>query len=236
MVSTRLGVGGVISPKRDKALIEALVAQVRAVALCRPLLVAVDGLSSYVGAFQRAFRSKLPREGKLGRCQLRPWSDLAIVQVIKRRAAGTLTLERRIVQGTQTLVDRLIRTSQGQGMINTAFIERFNATCRQRLAILARRTRSLARQPHTLHAGLFVVGCLYNFCTYHHSLRLPFFLAKGGQRWFQRTPAIAAGLTDHRWSVAELFNFRVPPPRWSPPLKPGRPSKHTLELIQTWCL
>jgi hypothetical protein len=236
MVSTRLWLGGVISPKRDKVLIEALVAQVRAIALCRPLLLAVDGLASYVGAFQRAFRSKLPREGQLGRCHLRPWSDLAIVQVIKNRTAKTLTIQRRIVQGSQVLVDRLIHLSQGQGTINTAFIERFNATCRGRLAILARRTRSLARQPQTLQAGLFVVGCLYNFCNYHRSLRLPFLLAHGGQRWLRRTPAIAAGLTDHRWSVVELFTFRVPPPRWTPPKQRGRPSKRTLELIDAWCL
>ena len=52
-----LWLGGVISARRDKALIQALVDKVRAIALCRPLLVAVDGLPSYVKAFQRAFRS-----------------------------------------------------------------------------------------------------------------------------------------------------------------------------------
>jgi transposase-like protein len=56
MVSTRLWLGGVISPHRDKALIQALADKVRAMALCRPVLVAVDGLPSYVKAFQRAFR------------------------------------------------------------------------------------------------------------------------------------------------------------------------------------
>ena len=71
MVSTRLWLGGEISPHRDKALIEALVARVRAMALCRPVLIAVDGLPSYVGAFYRAFRSKLPRQGQLGRAKLR---------------------------------------------------------------------------------------------------------------------------------------------------------------------
>ena len=57
MVSTRLWLGGAVSPKRDKALIEQLVAKIRQVALCRELLLAVDGLSSYVKAFQKAFRS-----------------------------------------------------------------------------------------------------------------------------------------------------------------------------------
>ena len=65
MVSSRLWLGGVISPHRDKSLIQALADQIRSMALCRPLLLAVDGLPSYVKAFQRAFRSKVspPRFG-----------------------------------------------------------------------------------------------------------------------------------------------------------------------------
>ena len=82
-------VGGQLSPRRDKALIEAVVAQVRAVALCRPLLVAVDGLPSYMGAFYRAFRSKLLRPGRLGRAKLRPWSELNLVQVVKQRFSSS---------------------------------------------------------------------------------------------------------------------------------------------------
>jgi hypothetical protein len=51
----------------------------------------------------------------------------------------------------------------------------------------------------------------------------------------QRTPAMATGLTDHRWPVAELFFFKVPPPRWKPPKQRGRPSKTILELVKLWC-
>ena len=235
MVSSRLWLGGVISPRRDKALIQALANQVRAVALCRPLLLAVDGLPSYVRAFQQAFRSKVPRAGQLGRCRLYAWPQVAIVQVVKRRTTGQLTIERRIVQGCAKLIRHLIAASQGPGMINTAFIERLNATFRQRLACLSRRTRALARQPETLQAGMYLLGCVYNLCTYHQSLRVPLYLAYGQCRWLKRTPAIAAGLTDHRWTIPELLLFKVPPPRWSPPKRRGRPSKETLRLIQQWC-
>jgi transposase-like protein len=235
MVPTRLWLGGVVSNRRDLSLIRALVAQIRAVALCRPLLVAVDGLASYVTAFQRAFRSPLPRHGQVGRAKLRDWTELVMVQVVKQRRNGRLTIDRRIVQGTTAMVAGLVELSQGRGGINTAYIERLNATFRQRLASLARRTRALVRQPQTLHLGMYVIGCLYNLCTYHDSLRQPFYLARGGQRWLQRTPAIAAGLTDHRWSVQELFNFRVPPAPWTPPKQRGRRSKETLALMAQWC-
>ena len=235
MVSTRLWLGGVISPHRDKALIRMLADKVRTMALCRPLLVAVDGLPSYVKAFQQAFRSKLPRHGQLGRCRWRAWPELAMVQVVKIRTPGKFNVSRRIVQGCPQQITRLIQSNQGQGSINTAFIERLNATFRQRLNVLARRTRTLAGMPQTLQTGMYVVGCLYNFCTYHQSLRISFALSERSQRWLRRTPAIAAGLTDHRWTIEELFFFKVPPPRWSPPKRRGRPSKRTLRLIELWC-
>ena len=235
MVSSRLWLGGVISSRRDKVLIRSLADKVRSIALCRPLLVAVDGLPSYVKAFQQAFRSKLPRHGQLGRCQWRRWPELMMVQVVKIRTPGNFNVTRRIVQGGAQQIAHLIQASQGQGGINTAFIERLNATFRQRLNVLARRTRTLARQPQTLQTGMYVVGCLYNFCTYHQSLRISFALSQRSQRWLRRTPAIAAGLTNHRWTIQELFSFKVPPPRWSPPKRRGRPSKHTLRLIEQWC-
>ncbi len=235
MVSTRLWSGGTLGIRRDRALIERLVAQIRAVALCRPLLLAVDGLPSYGGAFQRAFRSTLPRHGRVGRCRLRPWDAIAIVQVIKPRDWQTATISRRIVQGTHQLVERLIQHSQGQGGINTAFIERLNATFRQRLPWLARRTRGLAQQERTLHAGMFIVGCLYNFCDPHTSLRQRLWLTAHRYRWVARTPAMATGLTDHRWSLHELFTYTIPPPRWTPPPQRGRRSKHLLQLITRWC-
>jgi hypothetical protein len=81
---------------------------------------------------------------------------------------------------------------------------------------------------------MYILGCVYNFCTYHQSLRVPFYLTKDQCRWLRRTPAIAAGLTKHRWSIEELFLFKVPPPPWTPPKRRGRPSKVTLCLIEQW--
>jgi transposase-like protein len=225
MVRTRLWLGGVISPKRDMALIVALVSYVRAIALCRPLLLAVDGLASYVSAFQAAFRSPLPT-GKRGRPTLVPWPDIAIVQVVKKRTKAAFSVQRRIVQGTSTTVSTLLTVSQGVGVINTAFIERLNATFRQRLACLARRSRALPRSPDTLSAAMFLLGTVYNFCTDHQSLRLPLLIgSKGHRHWVSRTPALAAGLTDHRWSMLELLTFKVPPPPLVPPKRRGRPPK-----------
>jgi len=235
MVSTRLWLGGVISARRDSALIVQLVAKVRGMTLCRPLLLAVDGLVSYVGAFQSAFRSPLPRFGKPGRPQLVAWPDIVIVQVVKHRTAAGLDIVRRIVQGAAPAVADLIQRSQGGGVINTAYIERLNATFRQRLACLARRTRHLIQEQATLTAGMYVVGCFYNFSDEHESLRLRLWLTKNRHRWVQRTPAMAAKLTDHCWTPTELLTAKVPPPPWTPPPHRGRRSKEMLALIARWC-
>ncbi len=236
MVSTRLWLGGAVSPRRDLELIQSLANKIRNMALCRPLLLAVDGLASYVTAFRTAFRSPFPRrKGEKGRPPLISWPNLAIVQVVKQRVDGKLDISRRIVQGNQTMVQSLIHKTQGAGGINTAFIERFNATFRQRLNWLVRRTRTLARKVQTLESGMYVVGCFYNFCHPHHSLRLKLSVGRFGYRWVQRTPAIAAGLADHIWTPTELFNFRIPPSRWRPPIQRGRPSLATQKLVERWC-
>jgi transposase-like protein len=228
MVSTRLWLGGVVSARRDKILIRALVVHIRSVALCRGLLLAVDGLVSYVDAFQKAFRSPLPT-GKRGRRRLIAWQGISIVQVVKHRTANGLTIDRRIVQGDAQHIDRCLGASQGGGQINTAFIERLNATFRQSLACLARRSRCLARQTQTLQAGMFLVGCVYNLCSDHDSLKLPLWITERRCHWVPRTPAMAAGLTDHRWAVRELLTFKVPPPHFVPPKRRGRPPKQVLQ-------
>jgi len=90
---------------------------------------------------------------------------------VKRRHNGEFAIERRIVQGCAQMIQSLIDSSQGMGGgINTAFIERFNATFRQRLTFLARRTRALARRSQTVESGMYLLGSVYNFCTFHSSL------------------------------------------------------------------
>lgn len=163
MVSTRLWLGGVVSPKRDAALIEQLVAKIQAVALCRPLLLAVDGLVSYVKAFQNTFRSP-HRTGKLGRPRLIAWDGIHIVQVVKQRTPKPFQIIRRIVQGSEQSVQNLLQRSHGGTVINTAYIERLNATFRQRISSLTRRSRQVASQQQTLHASMYLVGTIYNFC------------------------------------------------------------------------
>jgi transposase-like protein len=233
-VSTRLWLGGEVSPQRDKGLIRALAERIARCALYGRLLLVVDGLNTYIGAFQRAFRRPEPRPGK--RPRLVGWSGVVVGQVVKQYAARrnrrgpwrVTGVVRRVAVGTWAVAWELLAQTQEAGVLNTAYIERLNGTFRQRLASLGRRTRQLACRQATLRAGMYLVGTVYNFCTLHGSLTVE-------ESWGQRqTPAMAAGLTDHCWRVGELLAYHVPLPRWQPPKKRGRRSRALQELIDRW--
>jgi len=226
MVKTRLWLGGEVSEQRDMPLIRRLIERVRRCAAPRPLLVCTDGLVSYIRAIRETFRDPI-HTGTGGRPRLRPWRNVLLAQVVKRyERRRVVETERRIVEGRPARVETLRRRSQGDGVINTAYIERLNATFRERLASLTRRGRALARRTLTLQHGMYLIGTVYNFCTPHTSLPP----TSGGT-----TPAMAAGITDHCWTVQALLSFHVPPSRWTPPTQRGRPSHALKRLIERWC-
>ncbi len=234
MVRTRLWLGGVVGLQRERALADRLLQQVRACARPgRALLVCVDGWHVYPAAIRRTFREKLPRAGRRGRCRLQVWQGLAIARVVKH-IRGVWVGKEEIVHGTAELVGQQLFRSQGGVRINTAFIERLNATFRERLAVLTRRCRHAARRVAALQAGMYLIGTVYNFCTVHHALRQPNFDDPARPRWRERTPAMASGLTDHVWTVHELLGFRIAPPGYVPPKRRGPPPKARLpELVWT---
>ncbi len=232
-VPSRLWLGGVVSQSRDRALLAQLVALVRACAVSLAILVCVDGLAGYVAAFRNGFRTPEPT-GKPGRPKLRPEPGLQIGQVIKQyRQRRVVSSTTRVVQGTPEQIEAVLAHSGGGKQINTAFIERLNGTWRSRLAALVRRGRALARQDASLMSSLYLVGGLYNFCTPHASLR-ELAPSGGGRQWQERTPAMAAGLTDHCWSVSEWLHHRIPPPPWAAPQRPGRKPK--VPRVWRWAL
>lgn len=233
MVSTRLWLAGEVRVPRDMTLIRRLIKRVRACALHRPMLFCTDGLCSSIRAIRETFRDPV-RTGAQGRPHLHPWRNVCIAQVVKRYAQRRVVeVERRIIAGTPARVETLRRRSQGDGVINTAYIERLNATFRERLASLTRRGRALVRCTPTLRHGMYLIGTVYNFCTYHASLRLA--SSEASRRSGQRTPAMATGITDHCWTIQELLAFHVPPSPWSPPKRRGRPSQALQHLIERWC-
>src|SRR6266581_4161316 len=189
MVKTRVWLGGEVSERRDLPLIRRLIERVRRCAARRPLLVCTDGVVSSIRAMRETLRDPV-HTGTGGRPRLRRWRHVLIAQVVKRyERRRVVDTERRLVDGTPARVETLRQRSQGDGVINTAYIERLNATFRERLAPLARRSRALARCMLTLEHGMYLIGTVYNFCIYHASLRLATHATGAGAT--NRTPAMA---------------------------------------------
>jgi hypothetical protein len=215
-VTSRLWLGGAVSATRDHALIRAALTRVRQSGSVAAVLLCTDGLISYPRQALRLFRQPIRTAGR-GRPRLTLPTGVLIAQVIKRYTKRRVrAVERRIVRGSVAAVETALAATQGSAtaVINTAYIERLNATFRARLVPLVRRSRATVRRVATLTGGMWLVGSVYNFCTPHRSLA-------------GRTPAQAAGLTDHRWTIHDLLIFPVP----VPPLKRrGRPPNWLREL------
>jgi IS1 family transposase len=224
MVSTRLWLGGVVSLRRDSTLADRLMQQVRACAQAAcALLVCTDGWNAYPKSIQRAFRDKVKQTLGRGRACLQVWPQLCIATVIKHvKHKRVVQITRQMTLGTLAQAQQVLQATGGGSELNTAFIERFNGTMRERLACLTRKCRHAAHRIATLSSGMYLIGCTYNWCFAHHEL--------SNSKHFGHpcTPAMASGLTDHIWSISELLSFKVAPAPWVAPKRRGRPRKHPL--------
>ena len=175
-------------------------------------------------AFARAFRDSR-HAGRRGRPRPVETAGLLLGQVIKHPCGRRLiAVTRRVVLGTnEAIAAVLAATGTGTG-INTSYIERLNATFRGALSPLVRRGRAIVRGEAVLTGWMDLVGCADNFCWSHDSLRVAA-LPGEGLKWCDRTPAMAAGLTDHRWTMSELLSSPIPLPPWVAPKRRGRPPK-----------
>ena len=212
LIESRLWIAGVVQQSRDRSLADRLVHQVRACAhAVSQILVCVDGWPAYPKAIVRAFREKVKTTAGKGRCCLQVWPHLLIGQVIKKQHKHrTVAVKRTLLRGEESAALACLRDSGGGKQINTSFIERFNATMRERLATLTRRCRHASQRLEAVQWGMYLIGCTYNLCWRHQQLGC--------------TPAMAAGLTDHAWSVKEVLCYKVAPAPFEPSKRArGRP-------------
>ncbi|GAC1364094.1 MAG: hypothetical protein NVSMB38_45790 [Ktedonobacteraceae bacterium] len=156
-----------------------------------------------------------------GRACLHVWSELHIGTVIKHSVKKRVTeVTRQMSHGSWEQAEVLMKQSQGGTVLNTAFIERLNGTMRERLAALTRKCRHAARRVEALETGMYLIGCTYNFCFAHHEL------SKAQHLGTACTPAMAAGLTDHLWSLREVLTYKSAPAPWIEPKRPRRSRKN----------
>ena len=175
-----------------------------------------DGFPCSLAALLAAFHvvTTFARTGRRGRPRLplcEPHPDLVYGQLVKQQKQGKLlTLSPRVVLGAERL------TSLGL-TLSTALVERVNVTLRQALAPLVRKTPSFCKDRERLRQRVVFFQAFYNVARPHMSLRQPLPLHERTPhgairpRWRERTPALAAGVTDHVWTFRELLTTKFEP-------------------------
>jgi hypothetical protein len=191
---------------------------------CIPLCL-TDGFKDYATALLTHFGCWVqpPRRqphGPTPKPRWMPRPALLYAQVVKQyRRRRVVRVRHRVVFGTLARVTWVLAATGWQ--INTAFIERVNGAIRQHVAAVGRRVITLCKNQEGVRHQLALYHGYDNFCLPHTSLRraLPQPLPTNGtgsaRRWQPCTPAMAAGLTDHVWSLKEVLLCRVPP--WPQP-------------------
>jgi hypothetical protein len=191
---------------------------------CVPLFL-TDGFKEYRTAILAHFGQWIQPErrqdkGPMPKPRWMPQPELLYAQVVKsyrrRRLVG---VTHRVVFGTRVAIEQVLARSGWT--INTAFVERLNLDIRQRVAAIGRRVNTLCQGEDSLRDQLVLFQAYHNFVLPHASLRQQLLVpevtnGRGSARvWRPCTPAMAAGLTDHVWSLREVLLFRVPP--WPQP-------------------
>jgi hypothetical protein len=190
---------------------------------CVPLFV-TDGFKDYALARLTHYGYWMHPErhqpkGPMPKPRWMPLPRLLYAQVVKSYRRWRLVgVTHRVVFGTQLAIAQVLAVCGWT--INTAFIERLNLDIRQRVAAVGRRVNTLCRGDEGLRDQMVLFQTYHNFVVPHASLRQPLPVAaatNGGSAkvWRPCTPAMAAGLTDHVWSLKEGLCYRVPP--WPQP-------------------
>jgi len=149
-----------------------------------------------------------------------PLPELLYAQMIKTmRRRRIVEVKRQVVIGTQAAVDQVLAACGW--LINTSFVERLNLSLRQRVVAIRRRSASPCKSGDGLSHQLALFHAYHNFVLPHASLRqalaepIPTNGTGSAKLWRPCAPAMAAGLTDHAWSLREVLLFRVAP--WPQP-------------------
>jgi hypothetical protein len=114
-----------------------------------------------------------------------------------------VSVEPRLIYGTITALVAALRSSPVSDAVNTVYVERHNGTDRNRNARKARKTYCFSKDWEVHEALSYFVLYSYNFCWPVRTLR------EGNlqEGYRHRTPAMAAGLTDHIWTLKEWLCY-----------------------------
>jgi IS1 family transposase/transposase-like protein len=208
--------------KRDQANANLLLERVAYVTDATIPFFTSDQLAEYRTALLHVYGQwqQPARKGDRGRYPNRrrvPLPELLYAQVVKQRERGqVVAVSTKVVFGDMATIMARLAQSPTSTQINTSFVERDNLTLRQHNRRLTRKTNGFSKEIAWLEKQLWLALAYYHLVLPHDSLRQQLDVPQStrgsgsARRWQAITPAMAAGLTDHIWSTAELLSYRVP--------------------------
>jgi IS1 family transposase len=212
---------GVVFGKRSATRIKSLLQTVKEQLRGRvPSLVTSDQLSSYQTVLKLIWPAVLPlepdprstRRTRYKQPQTTP-ADPALnyAMVCKERKNGrVVSVRTKAVFGSAASVDAALDRSRVSNTVNTSFVERHNATDRHRNARKARKTYRFSKDWQIHEAAGYFTYYTYNFCWPVRTLAEALDDDRTGKAKYRpRTPAMAAGLTDHVWELKEWLEYPI---------------------------
>jgi IS1 family transposase len=175
-----------------------------------PRLMTSDEYPAYAEAIREAYGVRVvpPRTGRPGRPRKAyTGADPRLVYAAahkERENNRVVRVSTREVFGTKDAVGRALAGSAVSRSVSTCLVERHNGTDRNRCSRKVRKTYGFSKDWDVHRAASAFSYFGYNFCWPVRTLRV-----KADGRWQKRTPAMAAGLTDHVWSLNEWLAYPV---------------------------
>ena len=157
--------------------------------------------------------------------------EVTYATVHKRKEGGrVVAVTERLVLGSEERLEETLEDSERSGAVNTSFVERYHGTQRQFNARKKRKAYTFSKELCFHEAATWLVVVWYNFGWCVRTLREK--VQEEPPRYRHRTPAMAAGLTDHAWAMEELLRYSLYPTVAHRPKPPSRTYQDVLERLQ----
>ena len=200
--ASRLRLFSIISKSEDEAAYEVMLKLKTDFGLDKPPMIATDGKDAYAKAILDVW-GIIPEYSGKGRPPQKkiPGDDWKCLQVVKTRERGEIVdVKINVVYGDADETIKIIGPS-------TSYVERTHLTSRMMNRRLSRKTIGFSKQ-HQIHvSSIKWMDAVYNLVRPLRTLKER--VSEYGRIWKQRTPAMAANLTDHIWSIKNLLITNV---------------------------
>lgn len=181
---SKLMISWIVSDRSQEAA-DAIIADLKS-RITNRIQLSSDGLAQYVEAVVKTFRA-----GEIDHAEIiktfassKPAADVSPNSAASRYSPGRLlSVEKRVVVGDPDAKHA-----------STSYMERWNLTLRMQNRRFTRLTNAFSKKLENHAHMLAITMVYYNFCRKHASL-------KGN------TPAMAAGLTDYRWTASDMLSL-----------------------------